>query len=385
MGMTQNNETSKSNVQTVCLVVIATSVATYLIYWLRPVLVPFVVSLFVVSGIRPLLESLERRFGVNRLVAAAITFLAGLMVLVVVGLCLWLSVLQMADRGQAYRERVGELLVKITAAFDLDADDSAGRGSKASAAPEGAADSATVDPAVPGGVSTPDSIRQVDEKLRKALDLFLRNGVSLLSAELLSLVTTSFVVLIYVFFMLAGAEKVGNDVGSFHKINQQIREYLLLKTIVSIVTGAAFGLVLWVAGVPMALTFGVLAFLLNFIPNIGPIVASLLPVPFIVLDPQGSIVWMITVIGVAGGIQFVSGNVVEPKLMGQSSNLHPVVILLALMFWGMLWGITGMFLATPITAAIKIVLDGIASAKPVSDVLAGRWGELDRAQDVRLE
>jgi AI-2 transport protein TqsA len=89
---------------------------------------------------------------------------------------------------------------------------------------------------------------------------------------------------------------------------------------------------------------------------------------------------MISVIGVASGIQVVSGNVVEPKMMGQSSNLHPVVILLALMLWGMLWGITGMFLATPITAAIKIVLDGIESAKPVSDLLAGQWGDLDRAK-----
>ena len=380
MGMTRNNETSKSSIQTVCLVVIATAVTTYLIYWLRPVLVPFVVALFVVSGITPVLESLESRFRVNRLVAAAITFLVGLLVLVVVGFCLWLSVLQMADRGQAYRERVGELLVKITATFDLDADDPEGRRSETGVAPQAAADSATSDPGALGHVSTANSGRQMDEKLRRALDLFLRNGLSTLSAELLSLVTTSLVVLIYVFFMLAGAGKVASDDGSFQKINAQIRQYLLLKTVISIVTGAAFGLALWVAGVPMALTFGVLAFLLNYIPNIGPIVASLLPVPFILLDPQGSLAWMISVIGVASGIQVVSGNVVEPKMMGQSSNLHPVVILLALMLWGMLWGITGMFLATPITAAIKIVLDGIESAKPVSDLLAGQWGDLDRAK-----
>ena len=383
--MTRNKETSKSSIQTVCLVVIATAVSTYLIYWLRPVLVPFVVSLFVVSGITPLLESLESRFGVNRLVAAVITFLVGLMVLGLVGFCLWLSVLQMADRGQAYRARVGELLVKMTTVFDVDAADPKGHGSDTSVAPDGTADSLTADPVDLGVVPTQDSIRQMDEKLRTSLDLFLRNGVSQLSAELLSLVTTSLVVLIYVFFMLAGAGKVSSEAASFQKINEQIRQYLLLKTIISIVTGAAFGLVLWVAGVPMALTFGVLAFLLNYIPNIGPIVASLLPVPFILLDPQGSIVWMITVIGVASVIQVVSGNVVEPKLMGQSSNLHPVVILLALMFWGMLWGITGMFLATPITAAIKIVLDGIESAKPVSDILAGRWGDLDLAKDARLD
>lgn len=124
----------------------------------------------------------------------------------------------------------------------------------------------------------------------------------------------------------------------------------------------------------MSLTFGVLAFLLNYIPNIGPVVASLLPIPFILLAPEGGAIWMACAITVSMAVQVISGSVVEPKLMGDASDLHPVVILLALMFWGMMWGITGMFLATPITAGIKIVLEGNPSTKRIAAIMAGRLG-----------
>ena len=144
---------------------------------------------------------------------------------------------------------------------------------------------------------------------------------------------------------------------------------------ISIFTGLAFGLTLRLFGVPMALTFGVLAFLLNFVPNVGPLVASLLPVPLIILDPEGSVGWMIATITAIGLIQMISGNVVEPKIMGDSSGLHPVTILLALMFWGMMWGVIGMFLATPITAALKIMLDRFESTHWMSNLMAGRWEE----------
>ena len=145
-----------------------------------------------------------------------------------------------------------------------------------------------------------------------------------------------------------------------------------MKTVISIFTGLAFGLALRLFGVPMAMTFGVLAFLLNFIPNLGPLAACLLPIPLIIFDPDRSIGWMISVIAVTSGIQMISGNIVEPKLMGESSDLHPVTVLLALMFWGMLWGIVGMFLATPIMAGLKIVFERFEATQPVAAIMAGR-------------
>ncbi len=96
-------------------------------------------------------------------------------------------------------------------------------------------------------------------------------------------------------------------------------------------------------------------------------------IPLIVLHPDLSLAAMATVILLTSGIQVVSGNVIEPKLMGQSFDLHPVVVLLALMFWGMVWGVVGMFLATPITAGLKIVLERIEATRPLALLMAGRF------------
>ncbi|MEK6233916.1 MAG: AI-2E family transporter, partial [Planctomycetales bacterium] len=206
----------------------------------------------------------------------------------------------------------------------------------------------------------------------KVTDELLRDGVAKLSQALIGLLSSSVVVLIYVFFLLLGAGDVNVTSAAWREIDAQIRSYLVLKTMISLITGIVFGLALWLFGVRMAITFGLLAFLLNYIPNIGPLIASLLPIPFIVLHPGATVPWMAGAIVVTSGIQVVSGNVVEPKMMGKSFDLHPVVVLLALMFFGMVWGIVGMFLATPIIAGVKIVLERIEATKPLANLMAGR-------------
>jgi AI-2 transport protein TqsA len=210
------------------------------------------------------------------------------------------------------------------------------------------------------------------EKASKFVDQMVTYGITTLSQAFVSLVSTSVVVLIYVFFLLIGTPSISHS-PTLSEVDQQIRSYLSLKTVISIFTGLVFGLALRMFGVPMAFTFGVLAFLLNFVPNVGPIVASLLPIPLIILDPEGSVGWMAATITVICTIQLISGNVVEPKIMGNSSDLHPVTILVGLMFWGMMWGIIGMFLATPIMAALKIILGRIQGTKSIADLMAGRW------------
>lgn len=354
----------RTKTQTVCLMVIAVVLVTFSIYWLRPVLVPLVVALFVVSGVTPLLNWLEQKLGVNRLVAAGITFVAGLGVMFIFGLTIWVSMLDLSQNAGSYRNRVQEIVdtleLRTAKIFPSMIKDSTAKFSDAN---------------VPAA-----EIRETEIPTRSSpskdasdfVDVLVRDGISQLSQTLLGLVSTSAVVLIYVFFLLIGTPTIGDAGSMAREIDHQVRSYLSLKTVISIFTGAAFGLTLYLFGVPMAFTFGVLAFLLNFVPNIGPIVASLLPIPLILLDPDGSIPWMVAVIAVTGTIQLISGNLVEPKLMGNSSDLHPVTVLVALMFWGMMWGVVGMFLATPITAAIRIVLHRIEPTKPIAELMAGR-------------
>lgn len=397
-----------------------------MVYWLRPVLVPFVVALLVVSGVTPILEMMERTLRVSRLVASVMAFVAGLFVLGILCICLWISVQQIREEGKAYQSRVSELLgvvqdwipqnlVNRSASAEQDAtdkeesaqDENALKASDNAAndneanqdtaltathpAPDllGASNGSTVSPgqsdtAPTRSVSSPPELVPTERRkpafdpayvdsLRNAADNFVGYALTTISAELFQIFSTSIIVLIYVFFILLGSAET-QAIAHVKAVDQQVRSYLFLKTIISILTGLCFGAVLWAFGVPMSLTFGVLAFLLNYIPNIGPVVASLLPIPFILLAPEGSAIWMASAISVSMAVQVISGSVVEPKLMGDASDLHPVVILLALMFWGMMWGITGMFLATPITAGLKIVLEGNPSTKRIAAMMAGRFG-----------
>ncbi len=145
--------------------------------------------------------------------------------------------------------------------------------------------------------------------------------------------------------------------------------------LVSGTTGILVGLTLWLLGVELAMVFGLLAFLLNFIPSIGSVVSTLLPLPVVLLSPELSTAAKVAAIAVPGGIQFAVGNLVEPKIMGRSLDLHPVTVLLGLIFFGMIWGIIGMILATPIVAVTKIVLERIELTAPVGRLFAGKIDE----------
>jgi len=129
-------------------------------------------------------------------------------------------------------------------------------------------------------------------------------------------------------------------------------------------------------GVDLALMFGLLAFLLNFIPNIGSIIATLLPLPMVLVQSDATALSITLAVAVPGAVQLTVGNVIEPKLIGDALELHPVTVLLALILWGMLWGGVGMVLAAPLTAIIKILLDGTERTRPIARLLAGDLTDL---------
>ena len=122
----------------------------------------------------------------------------------------------------------------------------------------------------------------------------------------------------------------------------------------------------------MALLFAVLTFFLNFIPSVGSIIAVLIPLPVIFL--QFGYSWeFLALISAAAFIQFVIGNIVDPKLMGDRLGLHPVIILLSLLFWGFIWGVPGMFLSAPITSIIKLLCSRSKITKPLVPIFEGNF------------
>ncbi|MBW2506466.1 MAG: AI-2E family transporter [Deltaproteobacteria bacterium] len=168
-----------------------------------------------------------------------------------------------------------------------------------------------------------------------------------------------------------GKKNAGPVMESLQKINDSVQQYLGLKTLVSFLTGALVTIVLTIAGVDFALLWGVLTFVLNFIPTIGSIVATLPPIA-ITLFQSGSIGKTLIIAVLLLSIQFAVGNILEPKLMGRGLNLSPLVVLFSLIFWGWLWGIPGMLLSVPLTAAIRIAMEQIDATKTVAVLISSK-------------
>jgi len=190
-----------------------------------------------------------------------------------------------------------------------------------------------------------------------------------MGGSLTHIVGDSLLVGIFLLFLLIGT-KQGEEEGVLKKISKGISKYTTNKIFISILTaGLSFGL-MSVVRLDLALMFAILTFMLNFIPNVGSLFAVLITVPVALL--QFGISWQ--VFALLPGllvIQFLVGNVLEPKLMGDDLGLHPITILLALILWGMIWGVSGMFLAVPLTASIKIICDEFEYTKHISKLMGG--------------
>ena len=193
-----------------------------------------------------------------------------------------------------------------------------------------------------------------------------------LTNALIGLLGNSVLVLVFLVFLLAGSGGANALSPVWRQIASRVERYLITKIALSGITGVLVTVILWLLGVELAVMFGFLAFLLNFIPSIDSIVATLLPLPILLVNPDVSWTTVALAIALPGGVQFAVGSVMEPRIMGDSLQLHPIAILLALIFWGALWGIVGMLLATPMTAVIKILLERSELTQPVSRLLEGR-------------
>lgn len=160
-------------------------------------------------------------------------------------------------------------------------------------------------------------------------------------------------------------------------IGQGIQRYLGVKTLISLVTGALCYSGLVALNVPWALLFGVLTFLLNYIPTFGSIIAVIFPVITVVAmgDPMSKV---LAVIVLFLAVNLTLGSYVEPKILGRELDLSPLVIVLSVVVWGTLWGVVGAFLAVPITSAIQLVLASQENTRPLAVLLSSgppreRW------------
>lgn len=229
---------------------------------------------------------------------------------------------------------------------------------------------------LPGTLRDQLKQHQVDAKLAGAeVRSILGSFVSFLSVAL--------IVIIYLAFLLAeraslprrletayGVEKAQRILHVLSSISRAITEYISVKTFISVLGGVGTTLILLAFGVDFAFTWGALAFLLNFIPYLGSLLATVLPVLLALVQLDST--WQALLIGgLLVAMQQSLGVLVEPRMAGAKLGVSPLLIILSLAFWGVIWGIVGMLLAVPLLMVVKIVLENIPATKPVA-LLMGR-------------
>ena len=153
------------------------------------------------------------------------------------------------------------------------------------------------------------------------------------------------------------------------EINTAMRTYLGVKTLTSLVTAILSYVVFVAIGLDYALFWAFLIFLFNYIPTIGSITATLLPAILALVQFENLTPFLIVVLGVTG-IQVLVGNIIEPRLMGNTLNISPLVVAMSLILWSMLWGVIGMLLSVPITVAIIIICAQFPQTRTVAILLS---------------
>ena len=223
-----------------------------------------------------------------------------------------------------------------------------------------------------------------------AKDLNFGTLLSALLSALTSLFGNTFTVLLYLLFLLLEEpifpkklkamypekEKYDHMNNLVGKIDHSIGNYIALKTVISLLTGILSYIALLFIGIDAPLFWSFLIFILNFIPTIGSLIATLFPAMFAILQ-FGEFTPGILVLSVVGTIQLIVGNLVEPKVMGNTLNISPLVVFLTLAIWGVIWGISGMLLSVPITVILIIIMSEFQGTRPIAILLSQR-GKLNK-------
>jgi predicted PurR-regulated permease PerM len=227
-------------------------------------------------------------------------------------------------------------------------------------------------------------IENIDPQTLLGATTYTASALSESLATFLHFIGFAALVLLYMLFMISGAGNFGAKIKmaypqeksriiieSLHNMGSQIRRYIVIKIIMNAITGLLTGLILWLIGVDFPVFWGLLGFLVCFIPNIGAVIA--IGAPFILSLLQfDSFTVPLLVVVLLGSLYTVMGSLVEPKFMASSLNLSVLLILVALIFWGLVWGPWGMLLAIPLTTIIKIIFANVESLKPISILMGSK-------------
>lgn len=336
---------------TASLLVLAAVATTFALTWASAVAVPLVLAILLVIVVDPLVDVLQGRLNAPRWLASVAAFVVIGVGVALGTLLIWSSVVSLTENVDLYRERFTALGVSALGWLET-------------LPPELRPDGLSADQLDVSAV-----LAHVD---REAILTTLGAGASNVVGVLTHLAADGAMVVLFSMILLSSPQRPPTGApGLRERLRHDIQRYFTTKAALSAVTGVVTWLVLWLLGVDMAVLFGTLAFALNFIPNLGSVVSVLLPLPVAMAQFDAPWMWGLT-LALPTAAHMVIGNVIEPQLMGDDLDLHPITILLALVFWSLVWGIVGAFVSVPLTAVMKVALEQHQTTRPIAELLAGR-------------
>ncbi len=228
------------------------------------------------------------------------------------------------------------------------------------------------------------------------VDVFIANQISTVDIDIQSIATGTLnvvsalvgnfaLVLVYVIFLLIeenfmplkinamfSKDKGKQDFSNIlNRINKSVNVYFTVKFIVSLVTGIFSYIILIIIGVDFPQLWAFLIFIFNFIPYVGSLLATIMPAIFSVFQFASLLPFFWVFAGVMS-IQILVGNYIEPRIVGKTLNISPLIVILSLSFWGAIWGIIGMLLSVPITTVLVIVMAYFPATRNVAILFSER-------------
>lgn len=310
----------------------AVIVVIYGMQMAKVLLVPFLIAAFLaLITVRPMLW-MQQKKGVPSIIAALIIVIVIMLILAVVGTILGSSIADFTAALPVYQARLDVIVDRVLDFFvkHLNAD---------------------------------ASMQNLGDMIDPGWAMGL---VASILNSLKGVLTNTFLIIFTTIFILLEASSVGTKVeAAFGRsanslerpriFLQNLGRYLGIKTIVSFATGLCAGVLTWAIGLDFPLLWAMLAFLLNYIPTIGSIIAAV-PAILLALVQLGPAAAGATAIGFAA-INVVFGNAIEPRLMGYGVGISPLIVFVGLVFWGWVFGPVGMLLSVPLTMTLKLALE----------------------------
>ena len=321
----------------ICLTLIAAGVVTAFLVFTKAVLIPFVISVFLYTILAQMTLFLKHRFSFPSWLALTVSIVLGVAFFTTVILFTTSSVGDFLKGAEVYRQNLIAATTNLSAKLE------------------------------PYGI-------QLDQNfLTNYLhDLPVFDWLKNMGGKLFSVISNITLIILFMVFFLLGSKRARPITNpAIKEMLSNVSVYLSVKLMASLITGIAAASILIGFQVKLAVLFALFVFLLNFIPNVGSIIAVLLPVPVLFLQ-YGFTTPFFVVLGLLTAIEFIIGSVIEPRFLGEGMDLHPVTVVASLIFWTLVWGVPGAFLSVPITASVKIILSKIKHTRMVAEILAGR-------------